>query len=71
MTVVISHPILHALFRSSDVRVACPPVTVERRKPDETPADPEVTAELRAADEEARQEAAERKSELLDRLRDL
>jgi hypothetical protein len=46
-------------------------VTVERRKPDETPADPEVTAELRAADEEARQEAAERKSELLDRLRDL
>jgi len=62
---------LRALFRSSDDRVACPPVTVERRKPDETPADPEVTAELRAADEEARQEAAERKSELLNRLRDL
>jgi hypothetical protein len=46
-------------------------VTVERRKPDEMPADPEVTAELRAADEEALQEAAERRSELLDRLREL
>jgi hypothetical protein len=46
-------------------------VTVERRKPDEMPADPEVTAELRAADEEALQEAAERRAELLDRLREL
>jgi len=46
-------------------------VTVERRKRDEMPADPEVTAELRAADEEARKEAAERRSELLDRLREL
>ena len=48
-----------------------PAVTVERRKPAEMPADPEVTEELRAADEEARQEAAERRSELLDRLREL
>jgi hypothetical protein len=46
-------------------------VTVERRKRDEMPADPEVTADLRAADEEALQEAAERSSELLDRLRKL
>jgi hypothetical protein len=52
-------------------RVACPPVTAERRKRDEMPDDPEVTAELRAADEEARQQAAERRSELLDRLREL
>jgi hypothetical protein len=46
-------------------------VTLERRKPHETPADPEITAEARAADDEALQEAMRRKADLLDRLRDV
>lgn len=47
------------------------PVTVERRKPAETPTDPEASAEVQAADDEARQEAAQRAPELLERLRKL
>ncbi|SEF16540.1 hypothetical protein [Jiangella alba] len=46
-------------------------VTVERRKPLEVPVDPDITAELKAADIEARVEAAERSAELLERLRKL
>lgn len=46
-------------------------VTVERRKPLEAPADPDITEDLRVADAEAREEAAERSAELLDRLRKL
>ncbi|MGH8776534.1 MAG: hypothetical protein ACRDWI_15695 [Jiangellaceae bacterium] len=46
-------------------------MTLERRRPDETPADPEVTDDIRAADEEARHDAAERRAELLERLRKL
>jgi hypothetical protein len=46
-------------------------VTVERRKPLEVPVDPDITAELKAADIEARVEAAERSAELLERLRRL
>jgi hypothetical protein len=46
-------------------------VTVERRKPDEVPADPEITPELKIADTEARQEFAERGAELLERLRQI
>lgn len=46
-------------------------VTVERRKPKEVPADPDITPELQEADEGARQEFAERGAELLERLRKL
>ncbi len=46
-------------------------VTVERRKPLEVPVDPDITEELRAADSEARAEAASRGAELLERLRKL
>jgi hypothetical protein len=46
-------------------------VTLERRKPHETPADPEITAEVRDADEEARQEALRRRAELLERMRNV
>lgn len=46
-------------------------VTFERRIPREMPLDPEITEELRAADDEARGEAAERGAELLERLRKL
>ncbi|WP_166347112.1 hypothetical protein [Phytoactinopolyspora limicola] len=42
-----------------------------RRVREEMPVDPEITAELRAADEAARQECAERGVELLERLRRL
>ncbi|NDL58222.1 hypothetical protein [Phytoactinopolyspora mesophila] len=42
-----------------------------RRIPQEVPIDPEITAELRAADEEARQEFAQRSFEVLERLRSL
>lgn len=48
-----------------------PSVTVERRKPLEVPVDPDITEELRAADSEAREEAAGRSAELLERLRKL
>lgn len=46
-------------------------VTVERRKPAEPPTDSTASAEVQAADDEARKEAAERSSELLERLRKL
>jgi hypothetical protein len=46
-------------------------VSFGRRVPQEIPIDPEITAELRAADEEARQEFAERSVEVLERLRSL
>ncbi|HEY9410821.1 MAG TPA: hypothetical protein VIP77_14670 [Jiangellaceae bacterium] len=46
-------------------------MTVERRKPAEVPEDPDLTPELRAADDEAKQEFAERGAELLERLRRL
>jgi hypothetical protein len=46
-------------------------VTVERRKPLEIPVDPDITDELRGADDEARAEAALRGAELLERLRQL
>jgi hypothetical protein len=46
-------------------------VSFERRKPQEMPIDPEITADLLAADQEARLEVAERGAELLDHLRRL
>lgn len=46
-------------------------MTFERRIPRETPADPDITDEFRAADSEAREEVAERGAELLERLRKL
>jgi hypothetical protein len=47
-------------------------VTFEhRRKPGEVPPDPDITSDLQEADDEARQEVAERGSELLERLRKL
>ncbi|NED95643.1 hypothetical protein G1H11_09995 [Phytoactinopolyspora alkaliphila] len=46
-------------------------MSFERRRPREVPVDPEITAELLAADEEARLEIAERGAELLDHLRRL
>ena len=47
-------------------------VTAERRRqPFELPPDPDITEELKAADDEARQEFVERAPELLERLRKL
>lgn len=44
---------------------------VKRRRPEESPADPEITAELREADVEAQREFSERSAEFLERLRGL
>ncbi|PSK98261.1 hypothetical protein CLV30_12047 [Haloactinopolyspora alba] len=67
--VTTNHPHPPLARRTVDGNV--PPVTVERRKPREVPVDPDITDELRAADAEARDEVAERSSELLERLRQL
>ncbi|WP_158542718.1 hypothetical protein [Phytoactinopolyspora halophila] len=44
---------------------------IERRNPEAMPVDPTITADLQAADQEARREFAERGAELLERLRRL
>jgi hypothetical protein len=48
-------------------------VTADRRRRQafELPPDPDITEDLKAADDEARQEFAERAPELLERLRKL